>query len=161
MLPLFAWLYFYSIFVILAYSFIKLSIGVFLLRLTHQTKYTWALRGILSIYSPELLVHKRTLALTRATVFLVLFTIGSVLAIILQCNPVAAGYDLTLRPPTGTGTCYSIDIFKKIGVFNSCELSPFNRDIRLSVPDQYSHKYCDRPIVRDLTNSTGLETTAQ
>lgn len=51
-----------------------------------------------------------------------MFTIGSVLAIILQCNPVAAGYDLTLRAPTGTGTCYSVDIFKKVGVFNSCEI---------------------------------------
>jgi hypothetical protein len=60
-------------------------------------------------------------ALIPSPGFLVLFTIGSVLAIILQCKPVAAGYDLTLRPPTGTGTCYSMDIFKKVGVFNSCE----------------------------------------
>lgn len=51
-----------------------------------------------------------------------MFTIGSVLAIILQCNPVAAGYDITLRAPTGTGTCYSVDIFKKVGVFNSCKI---------------------------------------
>lgn len=48
-LPLFAWLYFYSIFVILAYSFIKLSIAVFLLRLTQRTAYRWILRGILGI----------------------------------------------------------------------------------------------------------------
>ena len=51
-----------------------------------------------------------------------MFTIGSVLAIILQCNPVAAGYDITLRAPIGTGTCYSVDIFKKVGVFNSCKI---------------------------------------
>lgn len=48
---MFAWLYFYSIFVILAYSFIKLSIAVFLLRLTQGTKYRWALRGVLGMYS--------------------------------------------------------------------------------------------------------------
>ena len=68
------------------------------------------------------LCGKRSLSLTPSSVFLVMFTIGSVLAIILQCNPVAAGYDLTLRAPTGTGTCYSVDIFKKVGVFNSCKL---------------------------------------
>jgi hypothetical protein len=66
-------------------------------------------------------LRTRAFALTPSPAFLVLFTIGSVLAIILQCKPVAAGYDLTLRPPTGTGTCYGIDIFKKVGVFNSCE----------------------------------------
>jgi hypothetical protein len=43
-------LYFYSIFVILAYSFIKLSIAVFLLRLTQRTNYRWALRGVLRMY---------------------------------------------------------------------------------------------------------------
>jgi hypothetical protein len=48
---MFAWLYFYSIFVILAYSFIKLSIAVFLLRLTQRTNYRWALRGILGKHS--------------------------------------------------------------------------------------------------------------
>ena len=53
--------------------------------------------------------------------FLVVFTFGSVLPIIFQCRPVAAGYDLKLRPPFGTATCYSPDIFKKVGVFNSCE----------------------------------------
>jgi hypothetical protein len=66
-------------------------------------------------------VRTHAFALTSSSAFLVAFTIGSVLAIILQCKPVAAGYDLTLRPPTGTGTCYSLDIFKKVGVFNSCK----------------------------------------
>ena len=46
-LPLFAWLYFYSIFVIFAYSFIKLSIGFFLLRLAQRTKYRPILIGII------------------------------------------------------------------------------------------------------------------
>lgn len=49
MLPLFAWLYFYSIFVIFAYSFIKLSIGFFLLRLAQRTKYRPILIGILGM----------------------------------------------------------------------------------------------------------------
>jgi len=50
MLPLFAWLYFYSIFVIFAYSFIKLSIGFFLLRLAQRTKYRPILIGILGTW---------------------------------------------------------------------------------------------------------------
>lgn len=56
----------------------------------------------------------------EAIVFLVLFTIGSVLAIILQCKPVAAAYDFTLMEHA---KCYPIDTFVKIGVFNSGECS--------------------------------------
>lgn len=67
-----------------------------------------------------------------------MFTIGSVLAIILQCNPVAAGYDLTLRAPIGTGTCYSVDIFKKVGVFNSCKTTCCILHSFFQDPDQYS-----------------------
>jgi len=87
-----------------------------------------------------------------------MFTIGSVLAIILQCNPVAAGYDLTLRAPTGTGTCYSIDIFKKVGVFNSCKplfLIPLDL---ISAANQHSHQHRHGPAVRYLAHSIGVET---
>jgi hypothetical protein len=34
-------------------------------------------------------------------VFIAMFTIGSTFAIIFQCVPVQAGWDFTLRPPTG------------------------------------------------------------
>lgn len=54
-----------------------------------------------------------------SSVFIGCFTIGSTSAIIFQCTPVAAGWDYTLRPPTGTGKCYSATIFKNVGVFNS------------------------------------------
>ncbi|KAJ4342637.1 hypothetical protein N0V87_000846 [Didymella glomerata] len=52
-------------------------------------------------------------------IFIGCFTIGSTFAIIFQCTPVAAGWDYTLRPPTGTGKCYDATIFKNVGVFNS------------------------------------------
>ncbi|KAF2710711.1 hypothetical protein K504DRAFT_345816, partial [Pleomassaria siparia CBS 279.74] len=97
--PILKYLYFYGIFVIFAYSFIKLSIGFFLLRLADRTKWRRFLQGTL--------------------VFLVLFTLGSTFAIIFQCDPVQAGWDLTMRPPTGTAQCFSMDVFKNVGVFNS------------------------------------------
>jgi hypothetical protein len=39
--------------------------------------------------------------LISSTAFIAVFTVGSTFAIIFQCVPVAAGYDLSLRPPTG------------------------------------------------------------
>ncbi|KAG9194707.1 hypothetical protein G6011_04742 [Alternaria panax] len=97
--PFFKVMYFYSIFIIAVYSFIKLSIGFFLLRLADRTKWRPFLIGML--------------------VFIVAFTIGSTFAIIFQCIPVQAGWDYSLRPPTGTAKCYDAEIFKNVGVFNS------------------------------------------
>ncbi|KAF9694315.1 hypothetical protein EKO04_007413 [Ascochyta lentis] len=97
--PFFKFMYFYSILIIFAYSFIKLSIGFFLLRLADRTKWRPFLISML--------------------VFIGCFTIGSTFAIIFQCTPVAAGWDYTLRPPTGNGKCYDATIFKNVGVFNS------------------------------------------
>jgi hypothetical protein len=48
---------------------------------------------------PELLEPGHSL--TRPTVFIAIFTVGSTFAIIFQCIPVQAGYDFTLRPPAG------------------------------------------------------------
>ncbi|KAL6161683.1 hypothetical protein ACJBU6_00788 [Exserohilum turcicum] len=97
--PFFMYMYFYSILIISAYSFIKLSICLFLLRLADRTKWRPFLIGML--------------------VFLVVFTIGSTFAIIFQCIPVRAGWDFNLRPPTGDAKCYDPTIFKNVGVFNS------------------------------------------
>lgn len=77
----FKYLYVYAILIIFAYSFIKLSIGFFLLRLADRT-------------------HWRTF-LIATLVFLVVFTLGSTMAIVFQCIPVQAAYDLSLRPPQG------------------------------------------------------------
>ncbi|KAF2829246.1 hypothetical protein CC86DRAFT_464898 [Ophiobolus disseminans] len=99
--PFFKVMYFYSITVIAAYSFIKLSIGFFLLRLADRTRWRPFLIGCL--------------------VFISVFTIGSTFAIIFQCSPVRAGWDYTLRPPTPGGNAKCIDptVFKNVGVFNS------------------------------------------
>ncbi|KAL1798660.1 hypothetical protein ACET3X_002697 [Alternaria dauci] len=97
--PFFKVMYFYSILIISAYSFIKLSIGFFLLRLADRTKWRPFLISML--------------------VFIAAFTIGSTFAIIFQCIPVQAGWDYNLRPPMGTAKCYDANIFKNVGVFNS------------------------------------------
>jgi hypothetical protein len=89
-----------------------------------------------------------------------MFTIGSVLAIILQCNPVAAGYDITLRAPTGTGTCYSPDIFKNVGVFNSCKITWCVSHNLYSSADKHSYQYCYRPAVRYTADSACVEIAA-
>ncbi|KAH4924788.1 hypothetical protein HBI70_096550 [Parastagonospora nodorum] len=98
-LPFFRIMYFYSIAIILAYSFIKLSIGFFLLRLVDYTRWRPFLIGM--------------------QIFIILFTIVSTFSIIFQCIPVQAGYDYSLRPPYGTAKCYNQNIFRNIGVFNS------------------------------------------
>ncbi|KAH7398467.1 hypothetical protein BKA66DRAFT_592425 [Pyrenochaeta sp. MPI-SDFR-AT-0127] len=102
-MPFFKLMYFYSILIIFAYSFVKLSIGFFLLRLADRTRWRPFLIGML--------------------VFIAMFTIGSTFAIIFQCIPVKAGWDFTMRPPTGQGLrtakCYDANIFKNVGVFNS------------------------------------------
>ena len=49
--PFFKIMYFYSILVIFAYSFIKLSIGFFLLRLVDRTRWRPFLIGMLSMSS--------------------------------------------------------------------------------------------------------------
>ncbi|EUC50581.1 hypothetical protein COCMIDRAFT_81567 [Bipolaris oryzae ATCC 44560] len=98
--PFFKYMYFYSILIIAGYSFIKLSIGLFLLRLADRTRWRPFLIGML--------------------IFIVIFTLGSTFAIIFQCIPIRAGWDYTMRPPTGTAKCYDATIFKNVGVFNSC-----------------------------------------
>lgn len=95
-------LFFHSIIVMIAVSCVKISIAVFLLRLSTRTPYKRFLYTII--------------------VFLILFTITCMMTLILQCIPVQAAWDTTLRPPplgTGTAKCYSLAIFRDIGLFNS------------------------------------------
>ncbi|KAH7123531.1 hypothetical protein B0J11DRAFT_314047 [Dendryphion nanum] len=90
----------YAWIVVIAYSSIKISIAFFLLRLAdHRRHWRFVLYGII--------------------VILVLFTLGSVLSLILQCVPVSAAWDFALRPPIGTAKCYSISTFRNTGIFNS------------------------------------------
>ncbi|KAF2494293.1 hypothetical protein BU16DRAFT_512732 [Lophium mytilinum] len=95
-------LFFHSIWIMIAVSCVKISIALFLLRLSTRTPYK---RFLISII-----------------VFLVLFTITCSMTLIFQCIPVQAAWNTTLRPPPmgfGTAKCYSKTIFRDIGLFNS------------------------------------------
>jgi hypothetical protein len=84
----------------IAYSAIKISIACFLLRLAdHRRYWRWVLYTIIGRMG-----YSQVWNLTNwicVTVVLVLFTIGSVLSIMLQCIPVRAAWDFNLRAPQG------------------------------------------------------------
>ncbi|KAF5848311.1 hypothetical protein GGP41_005711 [Bipolaris sorokiniana] len=88
----------HQVFVVMALGLVKVSICLFLLRLVMKKLYIRALWGII--------------------IFMVVFTIGSVLSI---CIPISAGWNHSLRPPplgVGSAKCYSLGTFRKIGLFN-------------------------------------------
>ena len=97
-------LYIHAILVMVGISTVKISIAFFLLRLSTQAKYRRSLYGIM--------------------VFIVVMTFTCAMTLILQCIPVEAAWDSRLRPaPFGTGRakCYSLTIFRNLGLMNSGE----------------------------------------
>lgn len=96
-------LYIHSIIIMVGISAVKISIAFFLLRL-----------------STSKIFHR---FLYVVMVFIVLMTIACALTLILQCLPVEAVWNVALRPaPFGTGTakCYSMTVFRNLGMMNSC-----------------------------------------
>ncbi|KAF2090079.1 hypothetical protein K490DRAFT_71751 [Saccharata proteae CBS 121410] len=67
-------------------------------------------------YAHSLLIM---VAVSTKAVFLILLTCGCALTLIFQCIPVAAAWDLSLKPPIGTANCYSLTTFRDMGLFNS------------------------------------------
>jgi hypothetical protein len=85
-------------------STVKISIAFFLLRLSTNKRFHWFLYAVMA--------------------FVVLMTIACALTLILQCLPVEAVWNMALRPPplgTGTAKCYSMTIFRNLGLMNSCK----------------------------------------
>ncbi|KAF2205511.1 hypothetical protein GQ43DRAFT_362224 [Delitschia confertaspora ATCC 74209] len=98
-------LYVHSIIVMVAVSAVKISIALFLLRLSTRTPYSRFLYGIIGM-----------------AVFIVCLTIACSMTLIFQCFPVQAAWDYRLRPPpvgTGTAKCYNMTIFRNLGLMNS------------------------------------------
>ncbi|PLB47480.1 hypothetical protein P170DRAFT_385163 [Aspergillus steynii IBT 23096] len=90
-------MFYHAIVIVLGISLVKISIGFFLLRFTSQNRILkWFIVGTL--------------------VFLALFTIACILALVFQCWPVEAAWDVELKK---TGKCYSVDAYLRIGQFNS------------------------------------------
>ncbi|KAF2737662.1 hypothetical protein EJ04DRAFT_510103 [Polyplosphaeria fusca] len=96
------WLYVHSILVMVGVSSVKISIAFFLMRLSTKSTYKRFLYGVIG--------------------FIVVLTITCAMTLIFQCLPVAAAWDFRLRPPpfgNGTGKCYSLTIFRNLGLMNS------------------------------------------
>ncbi|OJJ66123.1 hypothetical protein ASPBRDRAFT_49204 [Aspergillus brasiliensis CBS 101740] len=87
--------FYHSIIVMVGLSLVKISLAVFLRR-----------------FSSSLLSK----ALVGAIIFLVAFTIACGLTLILQCIPVAAAWDTSLRPHA---RCFDGDTYTAIGLWNS------------------------------------------
>ena len=97
----------YAWIIVIAYSSIKVSIACFLLRLAdHRRHWRWVLYIIIGM--TESPVPGFGMLTIDPTVILILFTIGSVLSIILQCIPISAAWKLSLRPPFGSVTSDAI-----------------------------------------------------
>jgi hypothetical protein len=100
-------LYVHSIIIMIGVSSVKISIALFLLRLTGisaKTPYARFLYGVIG--------------------FIVLMTFGCAFSLIFQCLPFEASWNYALRgPPLGTGTakCYSNTVFRNLGLMNSCK----------------------------------------
>lgn len=93
------WRFYAGLLVVAGVSLVKISVGLALLRLFQRK------------------AHRIFLWVTIA--FLVVFTTASLGTLIFQCIPVRAAWDLTLREKPST-RCWTMDIFRDIGVFNSC-----------------------------------------
>ncbi|KAN0119617.1 hypothetical protein V8E51_001825 [Hyaloscypha variabilis] len=91
------WSFFHAWIVVVGISFVKISIGFFLLRLV-QGK--WLKRSIVAWI-----------------IFLFIFTLASMGTIIFQCLPISAAWDPILRLQPAT-RCYSDVTFRNIGLFN-------------------------------------------
>lgn len=102
MSELLEWRFYQGLLVVGGVSLVKISVGLALLRLFQrkaQRIFLWA-----------------TIA------FLIVFTLASFGTLIFQCLPVHAAWDFTLREAPGT-KCFSMPLFRDIGVFNSGTLN--------------------------------------
>ncbi|KAH6711072.1 hypothetical protein BKA61DRAFT_695010 [Leptodontidium sp. MPI-SDFR-AT-0119] len=97
MMTIFHWSWFHGWVNVIGISSVKISIGLFLLRLV-QGKW-----------------YKRILV--AWIIFIIIFTVASVGTLVFQCLPVSAAWDIMLRFDPNT-KCYSISIFRSIGLFN-------------------------------------------
>ncbi|KAE8355042.1 hypothetical protein BDV28DRAFT_163656 [Aspergillus coremiiformis] len=91
------YMFYHAILIVFGISLVKVSLAVFLLR-----------------FAPP----KKTLKkfIIGMLVFLILFTIACIMSLILQCLPIRAAWDFSMR---ATAKCYSAKIYLSIGQFNS------------------------------------------
>jgi hypothetical protein len=100
-------IYIHSIVIMFGVSTVKISVALFLTRLSNNKMHERFLYGVIA--------------------FICMYTIACAMTLIFQCLPVEAAWDFRLRPPpfgTGTAKCYSTTIFRNLGLMNSCKLNP-------------------------------------
>ncbi|KFY98300.1 hypothetical protein V498_01565 [Pseudogymnoascus sp. VKM F-4517 (FW-2822)] len=93
--------FFRGLFLVSGISLVKISVGLFLLRIVEGTVYKRIIIGTIG--------------------FLIIFTLACIGTLIFQCFPVSAAWDFAQRPPpmgTGNATCFTIPVFTAIGLFN-------------------------------------------
>jgi hypothetical protein len=98
-----------------ALGFLKISIALFLLRLSKNKWYTrslWALIG----KSRFPIVHSRSTSaqLTQVVGFIVFYTIGAWLTFLLRCRPMSGAWNKTIK-----SECYSLSLFVAVALANS------------------------------------------
>ncbi|KAF2267549.1 hypothetical protein CC78DRAFT_541507 [Lojkania enalia] len=101
-MPLLMWIFIVAVLIPLAVCFVKISIALFLLRLTQRTRYHKFLWGIVA--------------------FLVVFTLFTFFSLIFGCTPIAANWDFSMRPPpmgTGNAKCLSLTAYRNMALFNN------------------------------------------
>ena len=109
----------HSIIVMVGLSLVKISLAVFLRRFS-QTLLGKALVGSIGRFTPQRGNPITDLKHTDKSVFLIAFTIACGLTLILQCIPVAAAWDPSLRPHA---RCFNNNTFTAIGLWNSSEIA--------------------------------------
>ncbi|KAL2068836.1 hypothetical protein VTL71DRAFT_15174 [Oculimacula yallundae] len=82
---------------VLGISLVKISVGLFLLRLVQGKWYKRILIGWIA--------------------FTIIFTVASMGTLVFQCLPINAAWQFGLRDDPNT-KCYSLDIYRSIGLFN-------------------------------------------
>ncbi|KAL7655750.1 hypothetical protein ACMYSQ_004893 [Aspergillus niger] len=126
--------YYHSLIVMVGLSLVKISLAVFLRR-----------------FSSSLLSK----ALVGSIIFLVAFTIACGLTLILQCIPVAAAWDTSLRPHA---RCFDSDTYTAIGLWNSSKFEmtlPYICTTSLITPFHHliSYQPCHRCHLCNFANS--------
>lgn len=136
-------LYVHSILIMFGISTVKISIAFFLLRLSTRSQYSKFLYGVM--------------------IFICLMTTACAMTLIFQCLPVEAAWDSTLRPPpfgTGNAKCYSMTIFRNLGLMNSCKRI-FRASVSLLSLTLCSFQHHHRRPIRDPPHPTHLETSTE
>ena len=108
-------------FIVLGLSLVKMSICLLLLRVVQKRWQTQGLWGVFIFQGAFTIACELTLVSSSLLPHVKNYPGIYWLCKILQCFPVAAAWDYSLRPPplgSGNAKCYSLEVFSAIGLTN-------------------------------------------